>query len=898
MCECERKLKSSSMKKIHKTSATFFINFLSIIILFSSTAHATHFRGGTAWWSPVSNYSDNANKAFRLEYYVGWRNSFQDFECDRDVGERSVIGDSGEWQSTVGELGPADFVCNEHDPTLDWMVGYNEIVVNETKVSGQDKLTIWYTGRCWIDKLYYPGCAWNLTLETHLGIRSDIGKPNSTPRSGSIPIKRLQAGCPTTIEIPTTDPDGDRVRCRFSETADECGDVCQHFPFFTFIEDTCILSYNGGGSEALVTVAVIVEDFPRNAFVMHEGTPNEEIYSRNDVISKIPLQFLVSFYTSDDACNARPFFVRPTPPDGQTVTAIVGSELLLRIYAKPTSSSENITDVVFVFPRGARKTPVTRFKNDIHTVNVTWVPTSAHIGTNIFCFSAKESSSRISEQRCITVVVGDEVSACEIDNGGCSDKCLALGTNYFCECPRDCWALSNDERTCKPDVSIECFPFSMQIKVSTCSVDSDIVTIGRDEVFGPIPEACRKTEVNGSYVFEFNFDECGTFYQEDFWNITYYNHVRLFADLSEVEGSSPITRGKWYAQGVSCTFAKFGNLTSSFQPQNIDVLLLDVPGLGSFSFFIDFYNNVTFDEATSPYDYPVPATINSDIYFAVRAVGGSPGMQLYTMRCDALPTSDVTETTPRYSMISNGCLEDATMREYPTNSPMEKRYSIKAFQFRDSLLNNQSAVVFIQCQVVVCTVGSTITTCSQGCIDATARKKREIKDALNYRYRRQSLNEDDDEPINNSNVTETPLHDVRSDGGVQILINSAPNTDIDFIITDPGNNGDNVVTEEELGLALLSIKIGIIVGGLAIVLFLAVVGVVCYHNKVVRPRAEVQPTYVQDIYLPKNLMRGNHKRSSVSKKITQEDVLWARRVVRLPTTGSMTTQPNYKMNSD
>ena len=54
-----------------------------------------------------------------------------------------MIGDSGEWQSTVGELGPADFVCNEHDPTLDWMVGYNEIVVNETKVSGQDKLTIW-----------------------------------------------------------------------------------------------------------------------------------------------------------------------------------------------------------------------------------------------------------------------------------------------------------------------------------------------------------------------------------------------------------------------------------------------------------------------------------------------------------------------------------------------------------------------------------------------------------------------------------------------------------------------------------------------------------------------------------------------------------------------------------
>ena len=55
--------------------------------------------------------------------------------------------------------------------------------------------------------------------------------------------------------------------------------------------------------------------------------------------------YIKTVYTSDDACNARPFFVRPTPPDGQTVTAIVGSELLLRIYAKPTSSSEKFVSV-------------------------------------------------------------------------------------------------------------------------------------------------------------------------------------------------------------------------------------------------------------------------------------------------------------------------------------------------------------------------------------------------------------------------------------------------------------------------------------------------------------------------------------------------------------------------
>ena len=50
-----------------------------------------------------------------------------------------------------------------------------------------------------------------------------------------------------------------------------------------------------------------------------------------------------------------------------------------------------------------------------------------------------------------------------------------------------------------------------------------------------------------------------------------------------------------YKIPIWCKFAKFGNLTASFQPENRNVDLLAVPGLGSFSFFIDFYKNSTFD---------------------------------------------------------------------------------------------------------------------------------------------------------------------------------------------------------------------------------------------------------------------------------------------------------------
>jgi len=43
----------------------------------------------------------------------------------------------------------------------------------------------------------------------------------------------MQYGCPTTVKIPTTDPDGDSVTCRFGQTDEECGEACTSFPYFT-----------------------------------------------------------------------------------------------------------------------------------------------------------------------------------------------------------------------------------------------------------------------------------------------------------------------------------------------------------------------------------------------------------------------------------------------------------------------------------------------------------------------------------------------------------------------------------------------------------------------------------------------------------------------------------------
>ena len=48
------------------------------------------------------------------------------------------------------------------------------------------------------------------------------------------------------------------------------------------------------------------------------------------------------------------------------------------------------------------------------------------------------------------------------------------------------------------------------------------------------------------------------------------------------------------------------------------------------------------------------ATIASDLFFGVRAVGGSGGMQIHTVNCFALPTSNPSNDTPSYTMVEDG----------------------------------------------------------------------------------------------------------------------------------------------------------------------------------------------------------------------------------------------------
>lgn len=60
-------------------------------------------------------------------------------------------------------------------------------------------------------------------------------------------------------------------------------------------------------------------------------------------------------------------------------------------------------------------------------------------------------------------------------------------------------------------------------------------------------------------------------------------------DEGSGDSKGEITRGYFYNMQLVCSFNKYANVNASFRPQDREENLIQVPGLGSFQFFFDFY---------------------------------------------------------------------------------------------------------------------------------------------------------------------------------------------------------------------------------------------------------------------------------------------------------------------
>uniref|UniRef100_F6ZAF3 ZP domain-containing protein n=2 Tax=Ciona intestinalis TaxID=7719 RepID=F6ZAF3_CIOIN len=271
-----------------------------------------------------------------------------------------------------------------------------------------------------------------------------------------------------------------------------------------------------------------------------------------------------------------------------------------------------------------------------------------------------------------------------------------------------------------PKLEHNCDNDQIEIRVPKCAVDGPIGVGNFDPDVTP-PHECRSVDTSTHHVFRFNKYQCGTINSQNSVQNLYFNVITMWIENPKEDstGSSIITRGSWYEIDSTCTTEKYFDTEGEYNPEDTTTTITTEEGFGEIKITLEYYKDKTFQEAYSPYDYPLDYEVGSTIYFAIEAESEKTNVELFTEQCVAQP-----EPRPAgaedYIMLYNGCIIDPTMQCYQSSNPMINQFSIQAFRFNYETQGvSENTNVLMKCSVLVCVQNDRSSRCYKGCIGGT-----------------------------------------------------------------------------------------------------------------------------------------------------------------------------------
>lgn len=415
------------------------ILFLSVI----SGSLASHFRGGTISWQPTG-FENQVKFSFKLGWYYGTGPG-----CNpNNIGNLTTGGTYDYWRCTSGcggtpNMNDINYVCTGASIEDLWEQGERDFIYNFT---GVGPFTVSYSGCCWISLNYGSSSSWNIETTVYLASRSDINRPNSSPITAGQPMYIVRYGTRVVLTIPMVDSDGDTIQCRWA-TGNECVSVCNSLPLATLDSDTCTITFNATHAlNGMYAVALSIEDFPKTNILI-----GSKLYTPNDPISIVPLQFLINTVNLDASSGAPPVFVNDTPPAGSALEVKLPQTISIPFYAY---SNQTISRIDLTSPAGMTYSDLQQdfSRQDVSFITTSWTPTEEQIGSHILCATAVDSMGSTSNYHCLSIRVS-EVSPC--DSSPCPNNmtCVRDGANYTCQCMAGFTGLNceNDINECAGD---------------------------------------------------------------------------------------------------------------------------------------------------------------------------------------------------------------------------------------------------------------------------------------------------------------------------------------------------------------------------------------------------------------------------------------------------------------
>ncbi|XP_009639389.2 deleted in malignant brain tumors 1 protein [Egretta garzetta] len=221
---------------------------------------------------------------------------------------------------------------------------------------------------------------------------------------------------------------------------------------------------------------------------------------------------------------------------------------------------------------------------------------------------------------------------------------------------------------------------------------------------------CKPTVTSHEVIFNIPYNGCGTIREENNDTINYSNMIKV------TSSGYIIKRKKNIHLHISCKMLQ--NTWMQIMYVAEDTVDVNVNQFGRYDMNITFYDSSSF--LRQVHDSPYYIDLNQNLYLQAYLQSSDPNLTLFVDTCVASPDPH-DFNTPAYDIIKNGCARDSSYATYHSPNSHFARFKFNAFEFI-----NHHALVYLQCELVVCRLGDYSSRCYQGC---THRSKRDTSSA-------------------------------------------------------------------------------------------------------------------------------------------------------------------------
>ncbi|KAH9499708.1 hypothetical protein Btru_077619 [Bulinus truncatus] len=236
--------------------------------------------------------------------------------------------------------------------------------------------------------------------------------------------------------------------------------------------------------------------------------------------------------------------------------------------------------------------------------------------------------------------------------------------------------------------------------------------------------SCVLTNNGSHHVLTVPYDQCGT-------NVGYFTeYLDINTDITvhtDIQADAPVVFGDDYTIHLACRVPRHAEIDGSFQAVTRDPIQ-EVGGNADLGFHLKEYTSSDYSHEITR--YPVQVPVNKEVFLEVTLTdvtskNDTAGVKVN--ECRATPTANAQDSTS-FLLVKDGCPATHAVHLQPSPGPGTYRFSLQTFHFSGSV--NHDDVVYIHCDVGVCTPGPCFNSCGSRRRRRTAARRSEAATTL------------------------------------------------------------------------------------------------------------------------------------------------------------------------